>query len=174
MKILLIGPQGSGKSTQAKLLAEFLKVPFISMGDIFRKISSEDSELGRRVKEILDSGQLVDDRITSETVKQRLQEKDCQDGFVVDGYPRTENQLRNFDPSFDKVFYLDVPEEEVIKRLLARGRSDDAYELIKKRLDLYYQQTQSLLDYYKQGNKLIEISGIGDIQNIQDEIKKSI
>lgn len=174
MKILLIGPQGSGKSTQAKLLAEFLKVPFISMGDIFRKISAEDSELGKRIRKILDEGQLVDDRTTSETVKQRLQGEDCQNGFIVDGYPRTEDQLRDFDPGFDKVFYLDVPEEEVIKRLLARGRSDDTYELIKRRLDLYYQQTQPLLDFYKQGNKLTEISGIGDIQNIQDEIKKSI
>lgn len=174
MKILLIGPQGSGKSTQAKLLAEYLNLPKITLGDIFRKLSQEDSKEGQRIRNILEQGQLVDDQTAAAVVRTRLNEDDCQNGFVLDGYPRTIEQRQIFDPGFDKVFYLDVPEEEVIKRLLARGRADDTYELIKRRLDLYYQQTQPLLDYYKQGNKLIEITGIGDIQNIQDEIKKSI
>lgn len=172
MKILLIGPQGSGKSTQAKSLSEFLKVPFISVGDIFRKISLEDTEQGKRIKKILEGGQLVDDQTTSEIIRETLKDRDYQNGFVVDGYPRTEEQLRSYDPGFDKIFYLDVPEEEVIRRLLARGRSDDSYDLIKTRLDLYYKQTQPLLDYYKNNGKLIHIDGTGSIEKVQDEIRE--
>ncbi len=174
MKILLIGSQGSGKSTQADLLALHLGVPKISTGDIFRKIREEDSDEGRRIKNILDSGQLVDDQITAEIVKKRLQQSDVQNGFILDGYPRNITQVELFDPGFDKVIYLKVPQDEVVKRLMNRGREDDTEELINKRLELYYQQTQPLLDYYQKQGKLIEVLGMGDINQIQDEIKKSI
>ena len=174
MKILLIGPQGSGKSTQADLLAQYLNVPKISTGDIFRKLREEDSEEGKRIKQILDSGQLVDDQTTSELVKKRLSEADVQQGFIIDGYPRTVEQLNLFDPQFDKVVYLKVADEEVVKRLLLRGREDDTEELIKTRLDLYNQHTQPILDYYKNQGILVEVDGTGDIQRIQDEIKTHI
>ncbi|MBI4035502.1 nucleoside monophosphate kinase [Candidatus Daviesbacteria bacterium] len=174
MKILLIGPQGSGKSTQADLLAEFLNLPKIALGDIFRKLSQEDSPEGQRIRNIVGQGHLVDDQTAAEVVKKRLSEEDCQNGFVMDGYPRTVEQQQIFDPGFDKVIYLDVPEEEVIKRLLNRGRADDTYELIKRRLDLYYKQTAALLDHYRKSGKLVEIKGLGDIEKVQDEIKKSI
>lgn len=170
MKILLIGPQGSGKSTQAKLLAEYLNLSYISTGDIFRKQAS----VNEIIKTILLEGKLVDDTTTSQIVKDRLNEKDCENGFIMDGYPRTIEQMKIFDPMFDKVFYLDVPQDIVIKRLLARGRADDTDELIRRRLDLYYKQTQPLLDYYKKLDKLVEIDGSGNVQAIQDEIKKSI
>ncbi len=173
-KILLIGLQGSGKSTQADLLTRHLQVPKISTGDIFRQLRKEDSDEGRRIKNILDSGQLVDDQTTAEIVRKRVSKKDCKNGFVMDGYPRTLEQLQMFDPQFDKVTYLNVPKEEVVKRLLSRGRADDTEDLIGKRLDLYYQQTQPLLDYYRQKGILVEINGVGDIQRIQDEIKKQI
>ena len=172
MKILLVGPQGSGKSTQATLLAEHLSLPKITMGDIFRQISKEDSPEGQRIKQILDEGKLVDDVTTAGLVKKRVNQEDVQTGFVMDGYPRTIEQLKMFDPGFDKVVYLEVPEEEVIKRLLARGREDDTDELIRTRLNLYYQQTQPLLDYYKNSGKLITVDGIGDINKIQDGIRQ--
>ncbi len=171
MKILLIGPQGGGKSTQADLLAQYLGVPKISTGDIFRKLSGEDSEEAKRVKEILGQGKLVDDETTAEIVKNRVQKEN---GFIMDGYPRTVEQLKIFNPDFSKVIYLNVQREEVVKRLLARKRADDTKELINKRLELYYQQTQPLLDYYQKQGKLVEVSGMGDINQIQDEIKKFI
>ena len=174
MKILLIGPQGSGKSTQAELLAQYLNVPKISTGDIFRKISQEDSEDATKVREILDQGKLVDDETTSAIVEHRLQQNDCKDGFILDGYPRNIHQQDIFNPEFDKVFYLKVPNDDVTKRLMERGRADDTPEGIKNRLDLYYDQTQPLLDYYQNLGILVEVDGIGDIQKIQDEIKKHI
>ena len=166
----MIGPQGSGKSTQAKLLGEFLKIPVISTGDILRKTATFDG----LIRKILEQGKLVDDETTSEIVKNRLLEEDCQNGFILDGYPRNIHQKEIFNPEFDKVFYLKVPNDEVIKRLMERGRADDTPEGIKTRLDLYYDQTQPLLDYYKNLGILIEVDGIGDIDQIQNEIKKSI
>lgn len=174
MKILMVGSQGSGKSTQADLLANFLGVPKISTGDIFRQLKQEDSDEGRRIKQILDSGQLMDDATTAEIVKKKVSEEALKNGFIMDGYPRTLEQLNMFDPGFDKVIYLKVADEEVIKRLLGRGREDDTKELIKTRLDLYNQHTQPILDYYRQQGILREIDGTGEIQRIQDEIKKQI
>lgn len=175
MKILLIGPQGSGKSTQGKLLEENLNIPYISTGDIFRRIASQDTKEGKRIKQILDSGRLVDNQTTVELIKKRLKRNDCQNGFVLDGYPRTlEQAYQAADLNFDKAFYLKVSKEVVLKRLLKRGRVDDTEDLIKERLNLYYQQTQPLLDYYKKQGILVEIDASADIKIIQDEIKKFI
>ncbi|MBI2019554.1 nucleoside monophosphate kinase [Candidatus Daviesbacteria bacterium] len=174
MKILLIGPQGSGKSTQAEFLAQFLNIPKISTGDIFRQIATEDSENGRKVREIQNSGKLVDDETTARIVEERLKQEDAAGGFIMDGYPRNIRQKDLFDPHFEKVFYLKVPDSEVTKRMLARGRADDTQESIKMRLNLYYQQTKPLLDYYKSQGILTEINGMGSAGKIQDEIRKNI
>ncbi len=175
MKILLIGPQGSGKSTQGKLLVGHLKIPYISTGDIFRTISTDNSEEGKRIKQILESGQLVDDETTASLVQKRIQSDDCQKGFILDGYPRNLEQVSKIpNLNFDKVIYFNVSEEEVIDRLLKRGRADDTRESIKTRLNLYYDQTQPLLDYYKNLGVLVEVDGRNDIQKVQDEIKKFI
>lgn len=174
MKVLLIGPQGSGKSTQATLLSESLKVPKITLGDIFRQITTEDSDEGRRIKQLLDSGQLVDDQTAANLIRKRVSEEDVRAGFVMDGFPRTIEQATLFDPNFDKVIYLNVPRGEVVKRLSQRGREDDTLELINKRLEAYYQQTQPLLDYYKQKGILVEVNGEGEIPQIQQEVRKAV
>ncbi len=174
MKILLVSPQGSGKSTQALFLSTQFNIPNISTGDIFRKLSSEDSELAKKVKEILESGSLVDDETTAEIAKKRLEEKDCQNGFVLDGYPRNIIQAQTFDPGFDKVLYLNVPRQQVFERLLSRKRDDDTPELINKRLDLYYEQTAPLVEYYRNKGILVEINGERSVQEVQNEIKKHL
>lgn len=167
MKILFIGPQGSGKSTQGHLLAKFLGLPYISTGDIFRKMKGE-------IRQILDQGKLVDDQTTAKIVKEQLREENYQNGFVIDGYPRTLQQIRLFDPGFDKVVYLDLPDDDATKRLLARGREDDTPELIAERLKNYHQQTDPILDYYQQKGKLLSIDGLGSIDEIQQRIREAV
>lgn len=174
MKILFIGPQGSGKSTQGRLLAQHLSIPYLSTGDIFRNLSGEDSEDGRRIRQILSEGKLVDDSTTCEMVKKKLSEGDFKDNFILDGYPRTLEQLNRFDPGFDKVVYLKVPQEELIQRLLQRSREDDTLELIKTRLELYFAQTEPILDHFRQTGILVEIDGIGNVDQIQIKISQSI
>lgn len=172
MKVLLIGPQGSGKSTQAKLLAEFLMVPFISTGDILRNLSKDDTEQGKSIKMILDEGRLVDDRTISQLVKERLTKPDCKNGFIMDGYPRTVDQITNFDPKFDIVFYLLVSDEEATKRLLKRGRVDDTPEAIAQRLKLYHRETDPIIAYYQQKDLLCAIDGFGIIEQVQQSIRE--
>ncbi len=173
MKILLIGPQGSGKSTQGKLLSQYLNIPFIVTGDILREITNSDTDEGRRIKQILSSGNLVDDETVISLIKSRVEKDDCRDGFILDGYPRTLEQAKRVeDLSFDKAIYIKAPIEEVTQRLLKRGRADDREDLIKKRLELYFKQTQPLLDLYKNTGILVEVDGVGDIEKIQTEIKK--
>lgn len=165
-KILFLGPPGSGKSTQAKLLAKYLKLPVVSTGDIFRQLPE--------VREILQEGKLVDDWFSAEIVRKRLNEKDCQSGFMLDGYPRTLEQVKIFDPKFDIVFYLSLPVEVAISRLLKRGRKDDTREAIKKRLDLYHQKTKPLLDYYQDLGILKKINAAGSIAAIQKAIRSKL
>lgn len=173
MKIVLIGPQGSGKSTQGKLLAEYLKIPFISMGDIFRNIAQEASEEGKRIKQIQESGQLIDDQTTIDLIKKRLQSSDCANGFILDGFPRTLEQANSAeDLGFDKVLYFKLSQQEVLERLLKRGRVDDTEDSIKVRLVLYFQQTEPLIEYFKNKGILIEIEGVGEVDSIQTRIRQ--
>lgn len=174
MKILFIGPQGSGKSTQGKLLAEYLGLPYVSTGDIFREMSAGNSPEGKRLKQILAEGRLVDDETTSNMVAKKLGEEEYGMGFILDGYPRTLEQIKLFDPGFNKVIFLELPDEEGIKRLLERGREDDTKESITERLRLYHNQTDPILDYYRHLGILVEIDGTGSIDEIQQRIRDRI
>ena len=174
MKVLLVGPQGSGKSTQAKLLAEYLNIPTVETGQIFRDLSEDETKLGKRIKGLISKGEMVDDDTTRELVKKRVAQDDCQDGFVMNGYPRSLRQLEIFDPGFDKVFYLVVSDQEVKNRLLKRGREDDTEEGINKRLELYYQMTEPMLEHYKNSGILEEINGVGEIADIQKKLREKV
>lgn len=167
MKILFVGPQGSGKSTQGKLLARFLSVPYISTGDIFRG-------LGGEIKQIMDKGKLIDDQTTSKIVEEKLKGEEYRNGFIFDGYPRTMEQIKLFDPGFDKVIYLFLSDAEAIKRLLARGREDDTEYAITERLRNYHLQTDPVLDYYRQKGTLQKIDGLGSIEEIRRRIRDAI
>lgn len=174
MRILVTGPQGSGKTTQARLLAGYLKVPFIGIGEALRRIAQCDTEEGLKIKEALSSGDLVDDGIVSDVARKRFSESDCVNGFVADGYPRTLDQQNLFNPDYDLVIYLDIDDEEVTSRLLKRGRGDDTPELIVQRLAIYHQETKALIDYYKNRGNLEKIDGTKSIEEIQDNIRKLV
>jgi adenylate kinase len=170
MKILFVGPQGSGKSTQGKLLAEYLKIPYISTGDIFREMAP----VNEMIRGILGKGELIDDWTTIQVVRERVKKPDCKNGFILDGYPRNLAQLRLFDPGFDKVIYLKLSDEQALKRLLARGREDDTKESIAKRLKTYHEQADSMLDYYRRQSSLSEVDGQETIEEIQQRVRDQL
>ncbi|MBI4039816.1 nucleoside monophosphate kinase [Candidatus Daviesbacteria bacterium] len=174
MKILIAGPQGSGKTTQAQLLADHFNLCFQNMGNLVRVLSKENSDLGRGTKAALDKGQLVDDVVVANLVKNWINLKDCPNGFVFDGYPRTMSQLKLFDPNYDRVVYLDVSDEEVTRRLLKRGREDDTLEIIKTRLSIYHRQTEEVLNFYREQSKLIQTSGMGSVEEINRNIESQL
>jgi len=173
MQLLLLGPQGSGKSTQAKLLAEKHNLCFISIGDLVREKSLEDSEEGKRVREIMERGELVDDETVANLFREKL-EKGGKSGFVTDSYPRRISQVETYDPGIEKVIDLEIPDEEVLRRLLSRGRVDDTKEAIEKRLEIYHNETKPLLDYYREQGKLVEVDGAGSIEQVFQKVEEKI
>jgi adenylate kinase len=175
MRLLIVGPQGAGKGTQASLLAEHLGIPHISTGDIFRANVGAGTELGVLAKTYMDAGDLVPDEVTVAMVAARFDEPDAGRGFLLDGFPRTVPQadklgeiLIERGEGVDKVILLEVPDEILLERMLARGRADDTAEAISRRLELYHTETKPLLDFY--AGKLVEIDGVGEIDEVQQRI----
>lgn len=181
MRLIILGPPGAGKGTQATQIAEHYGIPAISTGDIFRANIKNETELGLQVKEILASGGYVSDDITNAIVEARLAEDDAAGGFLLDGYPRTTAQvtaldamLAKADHSIDKVLELVVDDEVVVQRLLKRaeleGRADDTEEVIRERMALYHRETKPLSDAYAERGLLVTVDGEGEVDEVAERI----
>lgn len=170
-RLVLVGPPGAGKGTQADTLSAKLGIPHISTGDLFRAHIADETELGREVKAFLDTGKLVPDEVTNAMVKERLAKPDAADGFLLDGFPRNVGQaevlgkiLSEIDHPLDAVIELKVDEDELVRRLLSRGRADDTEGVIRERLQVYRSETAPLLEYY--ADRLITIDGVGSVEDV--------
>lgn len=174
MNIIFLGPQGSGKSTQAKMLADHLNLPYIEMGQIFRDKSQEEGDIAKQIKASLEAGELVPDEIAVKTLNEKLEAPDCQNGFILDGYPRNQYQMDGLKSKIDVVFYVKVSDTEAVNRLFLRGRHDDTEELLKRRLEIYHEKTEPLLKNFKNQGILIDINGEQSIEDVAADIIKKI
>ena len=180
-RVVFLGPPGSGKGTQAALLACEFGVPAISTGDMLRDAVGEGSELGRRAQDVMAAGELVSDDLLAEVVIERLAQDDASSGFLLDGYPRTASQaetlatiLAKGSRTLDHVVFIDVPEEALVARALARKRADDKEEVIRERLRVYREKTQPLVDYYRGLGLLREIDGHRSIEAVAHAIGQAL
>lgn len=180
-RLLIVGPQGSGKGTQGVRIAEAYGIPVVSTGDVFRANIKDGTELGQRVQQIVEQGRLVPDELTSEIVRDRLAQPDAAAGFLLDGYPRNLGQVAHLDDflasrdeSLDAVIELRVPRTESIARLGLRaaqeGRSDDTDDVIAHRLDIYENETAPILDVYGERGIVATIDGVGTLDEITGRI----
>lgn len=214
MQIILLGAPGAGKGTQAKFISDHFNIPQISTGDMLRASVSKGTALGLKAKVLMEKGELVPDDLILDLVKDRISEKDCTNGFLFDGFPRTldqANALKEKGIKIDCVIEIMVDDDEIIQRMSGRRvhsasgrtyhikhnppkqeniddetgepliqRPDDNEETVRKRLAIYHEQTSPLVDFYKKsslvqnGNKYIEVNGVGDISTIQEQIKKAL
>ena len=181
MRLLLVGPPGAGKGTQAQVIAGKLGVLHIATGDIFRANVAGQTELGQEARSYMDAGELVPDSVTNAMVLDRLGQADTTGGFILDGYPRNADQadvlgdfLAERDERLDAVVRLVVDDEHVTERLLERaqnqGRTDDTVEVISHRLDIYHASTEPLVDYYRERGLLRDVEGIGSIEDVTARI----
>ena len=180
-RLLIIGPQGSGKGTQGARVAEAFRIPAISTGDVFRANVKEGTPLGQQVQAIIAAGDLVPDELTGAIVRDRLSQDDAAGGFLLDGYPRNIGQVGDLDAFLDErdepltgVIELSVPREESIRRIALRaaeqGRSDDNDESIAKRLSIYESETAPILDVYRDRGVAFEVDGVGTLDEVFERI----
>ena len=179
MRLVLLGPPGAGKGTQAAILSEKLNIPHISTGDLFRANIGEGTQLGVEAKSYMDAGKLVPTDVTARMVEDRLSQDDAANGFLLDGFPRTVEQaeilkdlLAKKDQVLDGVLNFQVSDDVVVERMLARGRADDNEETIRTRMSVYRDETMPLIDYY--GENIIDITAEGTIEEINDSAMKAI
>lgn len=184
-RLIIVGPPGAGKGTQAGRIAEEFGVPAVSTGDIFRKNVAEGTPLGVQAKALMDAGEYVPDSLTNELVKSRLAEPDAEHGFLLDGYPRTVNQVEYLDAllaeqgtALDAVVRLVADQDALVERLLKRaaeqGRSDDTEETIRRRQEVYLEQTAPIVDAYQQRSLVVEVDGLGAVDEVGDRISAAL
>jgi adenylate kinase len=185
MRIILMGPPGAGKGTQAKVIAQRLSVPAVSTGDIFRANVSDETELGIEAKRYMDAGDYVPDEVTNAMVRDRIAEPDADAGFLLDGYPRTAAQVDELDGmikatghALDAVVVLTANEDELVQRLLGRaeveGRADDTEEVIRRRQEVYQAETAPLIDIYREHGILLEVDGMGEVADVTERIAAAL
>jgi len=179
VRVVLLGPPGAGKGTQAVLLSEKLGVPHISTGDLFRANISQQTALGREAQKYMDAGDLVPSDVTNRMVEARVGEPDAANGFVLDGYPRTTDQadalkkiLEHNGTALDAVLCFVVAEDTVVERMLARGRADDTEDVIRNRLRVYREETEPLLEYYD--GLVVTVDGIGEVDEVNARALKAL
>jgi adenylate kinase len=172
VRVVLLGPPGAGKGTQAQKLSEKLGIPQISTGDLFRENISSGTPLGLEAKRYLDAGDLVPSELTNKLVEDRIEQNDAVDGFILDGYPRSvaqaealDEMLKNHNTKLDAVLEFSVSEEELFKRLKSRGRADDTEEVIHNRMKVYADETKPLLEYYSRNN-LQTVDAVGGLDEV--------
>ena len=180
-RLLIIGAPGAGKGTQAERLSASFGIPAISTGDIFRHNVKNETELGKQAKAFMDRGEYVPDSLTNDLVRDRLSQQDAQAGFLLDGYPRTLDQVNELDDilashgkTLDAVVLLTADTDEVVRRLLGRaieqGRADDTEDVIRRRLEVYEEQTAPLVDLYQARGLVVAIDGLGQVDEVTERI----
>jgi adenylate kinase len=180
-RLIFLGPPGAGKGTQAKALAEHWNIPHISTGEILRQGLQEQTPLGIKAQSYMDRGELVPDILVQEMVQERLNQPDAQHGWILDGFPRTVNQavfleglLVKLDQSGEMVVSLEVPDDVVVARLLARGRKDDSEDVIRRRLEVYRSETAPLINHYHERQKLLKVNGNQSLEEVTTELELAI
>lgn len=174
MKLVFLGSQGSGKSTQAKLIADKLNLPHFEMGDLLRERAKASDKIGSQIKKALDAGQLVPNEITIKILNENISKNKSKDGYVLDGYPRNSVQLAALEPDINKAFYIQVSDEEAIRRLSLRKREDDTQKILEKRLEIYHQRTEPLLENFRGKGILNEVDGERTIEEIHEDISQIV
>ena len=185
MNLLVLGPQGAGKGTQAKRISATYGIPHVSTGDMFRAAIAAGSELGRRVQPILDRGDLVPDDLTVALIRERLAEADAASGFVLDGFPRNlaqaealDSMLGSIGRRLDAILFFDLPDDVATERLLGRareeGRADDTPAVIARRLEIYHSETEPIVEHYRATGKLIPLHADRSIEQVWSEIANAL
>jgi adenylate kinase len=185
VNLLVLGPQGSGKGTQAKRISAAHGIPHVSTGDMFRAVIAAGTDLGRRVEPILASGELVPDELTVALIRERLSEADAQNGFVLDGFPRNlvqaaalDEMLAEIERTLDAVLFFDLSDELAIERIRGRaleeGREDDTPDVIARRLSIYHEQTEPVVERYRATGRLVPLHAERSIDEVSGEIEAAL
>ena len=185
MRVVFLGPPGSGKGTQAKLLASRLSIPAISTGEILRAAVAQGNPLGRQAKSVMDTGELVSDDLMIALIRERATQADARDGFILDGFPRTtaqaaalERMLAERGDALSAVVNFTVPEAVLVERMLGRaaaeGRSDDRPETIRERLRVYREKTEPLVGFYRDRDLIVDVDGVGSVPEVASRIDEAL